>query len=192
MKKSLFILVACMFFMSNAWAQNSAVEAAQEYKETKVEQFLKTNHFTKIEQIYTIKQDNFVMEPLVITNLLTGEKIAGVLTSYDDTGASLGYYDFDEIDDVLKVLDQILALSKEKLTYKKTYVSWTSKSGVQIYYDAAKKETFFRKKWHYTNQYGVRTVYYQSTDDTNIGAVDKIRKDLQHAKTLLEGIVAGK
>ena len=192
MKKTLFLIAAGIMMIATAQAQNSVVEAEQQFKQTKIEQFLKTNHYIKQETVYVIKQDNFVMRPVVLTNLLTGEKIAGVECGAfsKDSKATLGFYDFEEIDDVVKVLDDILALSKTKLTYKETYIQWTSLSGIEIHYDAKAKETWFRKKWKYINQYGVVTEYYQSTDDTNIGAVADIRKDLLHAKTLLEEIIA--
>ena len=190
MKKLLLFAVGLMM-MVTVQAQNSVVEAEQQHKETKIEQFMKTNCFITKEYVYVVKQDNFVMQPLIVTDMITGKKIAGVYcSSYSKDGASLGYYDFEEIDDVLKVLDNILALSKQKLTYKETYVLWRSTSGIEIFYDAKAKETWFRKEWKYVNQYGVVTKYYQQTDDTNIDAVSKIRKDLAHAKTILEELIA--
>lgn len=189
MKKTLMLAVGMMMIVA-AQAQNSIEESIEQHKETKVEQFLKTCSFTKTEYVYEVKQDNFVMQPLIITDLVTGNKIAGVRCSYDNTNGALGYYDFEEIDDVLRVLDEILLLSKQDRQYQQTYILWKSTSGVEIYYDAKENETFFRKAWKYVNQYGVLSTYYQSTDDTNIYAVGKIRQDLARAKTILEDLMA--
>lgn len=175
-------------------AQNSDAEINQKIAKTDVENFINACTYSQTEIVESYKTKSCEIEAFVVTDLKTKKKVGGVhiitrssvalqiltagaagATSYD-----LGYLDVTEIDDVVKVLQDILVMSKEKHPFEYV-VDYVSKAGLYIHFDN-NNEIFIRRKWNYTNSYGVQAYTILGTDDINMSEVGKLVKKLTDAK----------
>ena len=73
-----------------------------------------------------------------------------------------------------------MSQSKEKHTFEYE-IDYYSKAGLYIHFDH-NDQIFIRRKWYYTNQYGVDSFVILGTDDINMSEVGKIIKKLEDAK----------
>lgn len=192
MKKYLLILASAFLLSSGIMAQNSDTEIKQKFVKTEIEKFINECLYSKTEFIDSYKTKSCEIVALVVTNLQTNQKAGGVristrnvalavLSGGANTGIyDLGYLDVSEIDDVIRVLKDILASSKNKHQFE--YVmDYYSKTGLYIHFDN-NDEVFIRRKWYTTNQYGIEESVVMSTDDISISEVGKLVKKLEDAK----------
>ncbi|MGN0186286.1 MAG: hypothetical protein ACI392_00870 [Paludibacteraceae bacterium] len=206
MKKYLF-LVSMVCCTSVIFAQNSAVEA--NISATEVEGFINECSFSKTDIMSKYSDNGVEIYPFVITDLVSGERMGGVqlLTeskmflaalskaftgnSVEDDGAPrpLGYLDLSEVNDFIKVLEQILVLSKEKAAYNFT-IQYASKSGIGVYYDKDRNEVQITKKWYSTNSFGVLEASYVRTQWVKVGSLKEIINVLSQGKERIEAILA--
>ena len=192
--KKLLVIAGCLIMACSMMAQNSDAEISQKIAKTDVENFINECTYSQTDIVESYKTKSCEIEALVITDLKTQKKMGGVhivtrssvalqLLTMGAAGADsydLGYLDVTEIDDVVKVLQDILAMSKAKHPFEYV-VDYVSKAGLYIHFDN-NNEIFIRRKWNYTNSYGVQSYTILGTDDINMSEVSKLIKKLTDAK----------
>lgn len=206
MKKYLFLvlMVCCTSVML---AQNSEIEA--NISATEVEGFINECNFSKTEILSKYSDNGVEIYPFIITDLVSGKRMGGVqlLTESklflaalnkaftgnadvdDGTPKPLGYLDLSEVNDFIKVLEQVQTLSKEKATYNFT-IQYASKSGIGVYYDKEQNQVQITKKWISTNAFGVREASYVRTQWIKVGSLKNIMHVLSQGKERIEGLLA--
>ncbi len=198
MKKTLFLIAAGIMMIATAHAQNSVVEAEQHQQETKAEKFLKECDFYRTDTYVEMEESGIRAWAKVTTNLVTNEKIGycyfmteskealAMFTGGAAGGSSkpLGYLDMDEIDDMIKALNKLVEISKQKNPNEYS-VDFITKAGINIHYNSEDNKVVYSKKWYYVNEYGVKGYYTIYSPTASIKAVTKTITMLEKAKTII-------
>lgn len=198
MKKSLILIVACIFAFATVQAQSSDVEATTQL--TKAEQFLAKTTLVKEECIYKDKAGGLVIAVKVFTDLKAGEKIAALEFSPTVGNAlltaqaggipgRLGYIDMEHVDDLLLALETILAETNNSSRKDEYSIVYTSPSGIDVRCDFVGGGIFngligFSRKSHYINEYGIWTEYIAGQATMDIKRLSKIINDIKEAKSV--------
>lgn len=207
MKKNLVFFMLMVCGTSVMLAQNSVVEA--NISATEVENFINECSFSKTDIISKYSDNGVEIYPFVITDLISGERMGGVqllteskmflaalnkaltgdVNADDGAPKPLGYLDLSEVNDFIKVMEQIQALSKEKAAYNFT-IQYASKSGIGVCYNKEDNQVQITKKWYSTNVFGVREASYVRTQWIKISALKDIIYILSQGKERIEAILA--
>jgi hypothetical protein len=196
--KKLFLSLVVLMICGFASAQNSATESKELYKETKAEKFLRESSLYREDTYIKLKEDGITAYVKVATNLITNQKIGYCYFETEaDKGAlfltggvagapePLGYLDMEEIDDMILALNKILEDTKLKKDVKSYSISFTTESGINVYYDTIEKKVFYGKKWNYTNQYGVERTYTLWSPPASLRSLSKTVLMLEKAKKVI-------
>lgn len=198
MKKSMLLLVACLFMTCGMFAQQSAAEINAELKQTDIEKFINDCSYTKTYYVEEFKTKSCEMDAIVVEDLKSGAKMGGIhLIARPDIAAAvltmgaaaeapkdLGYLDITEIDDVLKVLKDIVATSNTKAAFPYS-IGYVSKSELCIRYSSELQRLDILRTYKGTNAFGTPEYVTYSTNDITIKEVGKIIMKLESAQTKL-------
>ena len=109
---------------------------------------------------------------------------SGVNTApVDGSAKPLGYLDMPEVSDLLKALQKIADISETKATFEHT-ISYTAKSGIDVFYDSVVNKLVFQKKWYSTNAYGVQSANYAAGTAITLKKVAKRVSAIEDAQNL--------
>ena len=198
MKKSLILIVACIFAFATVQAQSSDVEATTQL--TKAEQFLAKTTLVKEECIYKDKAGGIVIAVKVFTDLKAGEKIAALefsptvgnallSASVGIAAGRLGYLDMEHVDDLLLALETILAETNNSSRKDEYSITYTSPSGIDVTCAftggvISSGGIAFSRKSHYINEFGIWTEYVSGNAVMELKRLSKIINDIKEAKSI--------
>ena len=200
MKKSMLLVATCLFMTCGLFAQNSATEINAEIQ-TDIEKFINECSYTKTEYVEDFRTKSCYIDALVLTDLETNQKIGGVhiqardiasailsMGAVPEKNADLGYLDVSELDDVLKVLYDIIQTSNQEHPLKYV-ISYTSKSGIQIRFYSDDEEVFIGRTYEATNDFGVKFTYTLTTNDISLKEAGRLIKKLTSAKEKINKVI---
>lgn len=200
MKKSLILIVACIFAFATVHAQNSEVETATQL--TKAEQFLAKTSLVKKETVYKHQGGGLKILARVFTDMKTGEKIAA-LEFQPSSGAQLlanglaghlGYLDMENVDDLLLALETILAETNSSSKKDEYTLTYTAPGGIDVSYflegGILNGTLYFRRKSYYINEFGVRTEYTAGSTASDIKTLPKLIDDIKESKRIALQMIA--
>lgn len=193
MKKiSLFIILGILFMGNVCYSQNSDVEVA-EYEnkyETKAELFINNCFYSKTETFNKAWQGDLNFYAKVTTNLITQEKV-GYIFFETETGtygaaSSLGYLDMDEVDDLLRALNGVLEVSKEKSEAKSYVINYVTHGGLDFtfYFDKNGK-IVISKEWNYINRYGTKVSSRVTNESMSTKDMVKFISELEKTRSIV-------
>lgn len=179
MKKSILLIVACVFAFATVQAQSSEVEIASQL--TKAELFKAENSFIREDVIYKYKGQGVELYAVLFTDLKSNEQITALefqatagqqINNYYSglgvTSKTLGYVDSEEIDNLLLALETISNESNNADKKDDFSITYTAPGGIDVHYwkIGASALCYLRKKWYYLDDYGVLTNKYSEGNIT--------------------------
>ena len=202
MKKSILLIVACVFAFATVQAQSSEVETASQL--TKAEQFKLKNSFVKEAEIYKHEGNGIKILTKLFTDLKSNEQLVAlefhpstfVKVLSGGVVAPLGYLDMDQVDDLLLALETILNESSSSVKKDKFTISYTAPGGIDVYYvtDFPGQPTpvvIFRKKWYKLDEYGVQTcTYSEGYAMLPINGLSKLISSIKEAQAIANQALA--
>lgn len=203
MKKSILLIVACVFAFVTVQAQSSEVETASQL--TKAEQFKNKSTFIKEDVIYKYQGQGTKLFAKLFTDLKTGEQLAA-LEFYPSAGQQLmnsmvgtvskplGYLDMDAIDDLLLALGTMVEISKTSNKQDEFSITYIAPGGIDLFfnkYDNGSEILTLRKKWYSIDDYGVQTVNYSEGWISIAGsAIPKLISSIKEAQAIANQALA--
>lgn len=186
---SLFVFVAINLVAQNSMLEENLTRMGKD--STKFEKFLNDCEFYSWERFANIDEDlGFYAEAYIYKNLISNKKI-GVLKFWNksdkDDDEYFGTLDEDELDDLILAMRKIVDEATSKHYGKSCRVYYETRSGLSIYYKHSAREIYFRKRWYYINQYGVRYSFLQeSKNSIGLKKFAKIIEWLTKSKEVLQ------
>lgn len=168
MKKSILLIVACVFAFATIQAQSSEVEATTQL--TKAEQFKVSSSIVKEDKIYRYNGYGVELFVKLFTNLKTGEQLVA-LEIWPSTGqkllgitAPLGYLDIEDVDDLILALESITENFNNSEKKQDFSITYTAPGGIDVFFEkeGAKSLCYLRKKWYSVDDYGIQTCNYST------------------------------
>lgn len=201
MKRTLLLIVACVFAIASAHAQSYEVEATTQL--TKAEQFKMKNSFIKETTIYEDKKSGMKLYAKLFTDLKSGDQLVALefwptfmgqkALAAIGVKAPLGYLDMDKVDDLLLALDTILNEHNNAAKSDSFTITYTAPGGIDLFFTTELTTSafggpgtiIFRKKWFKSNEYGEQTaVYSESTTMCSIANLPKLISCIKEAQTI--------
>jgi hypothetical protein len=194
MKKSILLIVACVFAFATVQAQSSEVEATTQL--TKAEQFKHKSNFIKEETIFN-RTIGIKIYATLFTDLQNGEQL--VALKFHGVTGPLGYLDMEHVDDLLLALETILKESNNSEKQENYSISFTAPGGIDVHFTTegfpgltSGQSIRFSKKWYYIDDYGVITSKY--SEDVailpNLKALPLIIDAIKEAKVIAQQAIA--
>ena len=196
----MLLVAACLFMTCSLFAQQSAAEINEEFK-TDIEKFINECSYQKTEFVEDFRTKSCYVDAFVVTDLETNKKVGGVhiqardiesailsMGSVPAKNADLGYLDLSELDDVLRVLYDIIQTSNQEHPLKYV-ISYTSKSGVQIRFYSDDEEVFIGRTYESINDFGVNFTYTLTTNDISLKEAGRLIKKLTSAKEKINKVI---
>lgn len=198
--RKIFVIVICCFATCGLFAQKHNTGESNKFK-TDVENFINDCSYIKKVYVDDFKTKSCIMEIILFIDKKTDKKLAGIHLKARDIGAEiltlgaakggvadLGYLDVEEIDDVLLVLNDVVAevKQKQKEDYELTY---TSKSDLVVSYSSEFNRLDIKRIYSVVDEFGVPISIERSTSDITVKEVEKLIKKLSDAQTTLVDIL---
>lgn len=192
--KKLFIILTTLMMCGIANAQNSEAESTF-VKETKAEKFIREASLFREDTHLKMYEDGITAYVKVATDLITNQKIGycyfeteaekWFATAGQEGGPEpLGYLDLEQIDDMILALTKILENSKIKSAVKDYFISYTTESGINIYYNG-NKGVYYSKKFYYTNEVGIQRCYELQSPKAKLKSITNTIAMLEKAKIII-------